>query len=316
MATYSNDEGAAAISSGIIRDGDYMIYESNGQYAQYDASTGRWRTVPGMFASQGDATTSGLQWTGDDFVNTATYNSIFGTQDTGASSPASGTDTANGDATTSIVGGNSNQGGNNMAGEWADWSNVFGEYTPEQQYTALMQDALPKYYTPRYSQMASRQFNPTFGRYLLGGYGAEGSTGTGLGTGRGFSDWFTGQGSTPMTAGVPTAANRNDISAGYNLAREFGTAGVGSDAWDTLAAQNAGMAYAMQDPEAVQAMALSRYYGGGGPAGGYVGRAIQNTLSNLYGRYANTGALEGNTSPAGFLNYLSDLSGSRFGAVT
>ena len=234
----------------------------------------------------------------------------------GTTSLANGTDTDNGDDATSIVGSNNNQGGNNMAGEWADWSRVFGQYTPEQQYTALMQDALPKYYTPRYSQMASSQFNPTFGRYLLGGYGAEGSTGTGLGTGRGFSDWFTGQGSTPMTAGVPTAANRNDISGGYNLAREFGTAGVGSDAWDTLAAQNAGMAYAMQDPEAVQAMALSRYYGGGGPAGGYVGRAIQNTLSNLYGRYANTGALEGNTSPAGFLNYLGGLSGSSFGAIT
>ena len=236
----------------------------------------------------------------------------------GTVSPANGTDTDNGDATTSIVGSNNNQGGSTMATDWSDWirPDVFGEYTPEQQYTALMQQALPNYYTPRYSQMASRQFNPTFGRYLLGGYGAEGSTGTGLGTGRGFSDWFTGQGSTPMTAGVPTAANRNDISGGYNLAREFGTAGVGSDAWDTLAAQNAGMAYAMQDPEAVQAMALSRYYGGGGPAGGYVGRAIQNTLSNLYGRYANTGALAGNTSPAGFLNYLGGLSGSRFGAIT
>ena len=233
---------------------------------------------------------------------------------TGTVSPVNGTDTTNGDAATSIVGGNNNQGGNNMAtGDWSNWSNVFGEYTPEQQYTALMQDALPNYYTPRYSQMAARQFNPTFGRYLLGGYGA--GTGTGLGTGRGFADWFTGQGSTPMTGGVPTVADRNDITGGWNLAREFGTAGVGSDAWDALAAQNAGMAYAMQDPEAVQAMALARYYGGGGPAGGYVGRAIQNTLSNLYGRYANAGALEGRTSPAGFLNYLGDLGGSRFGGM-
>ena len=155
-----------------------------------------------------------------------------------------------------------------MATDWSDWTrpDVFGEYTPEQQYTALMQHALPKYYTPRYSQMASRQFNPTYGRYLLGGYGT-GDNVTGAGAGTGFSDWFTGQPS-------------------------------------------------MQDPEAVQAMALARYYGGGGPTGGYVGRAIQNTLSNLYGRYANTGALAGDTSPSGFVNYLGGLSGSRFGAVT
>ena len=233
----------------------------------------------------------------------------------GTVSSANGTNAGNGDAATSIVGGNNNQGGDNMATDWSDWSRVFGEYTPEQQYTALMQDALPQYYTPRYSQMAARQFNPTFGRYLLGGYGAEGSTGTGLGTGRGFADWFTGQGSTPMTGGVPTVANRNDISGGYNLARQFGAETPGSAAWDALAAQNATMASSMQDPEAVQAMALARYYGGGGPAGGYVGRAIQNTLGDLYGRYANTGALAGNTSPAGFLNYLGDLSGSRFGAM-
>mgnify|MGYP003655044308 CR=1 FL=1 len=314
MATYSNDEGAAAISSGIIRDGDYMIYETNGQYAQYDASTGRWRTVPGMFASQGDATTSGLQWTGDDFVNTATYNSIFGTQDTGASSPASGTDTANGDATTSIVGGGNNQGGNTMATDWSDWvrPDVFGEYTPEQQYTALMQQALPNYYTPRYSQMASRQFTPTFGRYLLGGYGGNA---TGAGTGMGFSDWFTSQPGGYSALAQPQASVPANISGGYNLARQFGAETPGSAAWDALAAQNATMASSMQDPEAVQAMALARYYGGGGPAGGYVGRAIQNTLGDLYGRYANTGALAGNTSPAGFLNYLGDLSGSRFGAM-
>ena len=233
---------------------------------------------------------------------------------TGTVSPANGTDTDNGDAATSIVGSNNNQGGSTMATDWSDWvrPDVFGEYTPEQQYTALMQQALPNYYTPRYSQMASRQYTPTFGRYLLGGYGGNA---TGAGTGMGFSDWFTSQPGGYSALAQPQASVPANISGGYNLARQFGAETPGSAAWDALAAQNAGMAYAMQDPEAVQAMALARYYGGGGPAGGYVGRAIQNTLGDLYGRYANTGALAGNTSPAGFLNYLGDLSGSRFGAM-
>ena len=233
---------------------------------------------------------------------------------TGTVSPANGTDTDNGDAATSIVGGNNNQGGSTMATDWSDWvrPDVFGEYTPEQQYTALMQQALPNYYTPRYSQMASRQFTPTFGRYLLGGYGGNA---TGAGTGMGFSDWFTSQPGGYSALAQPQASVPANISGGWNLAREFGAERPGSAAWDALAAQNATMASSMQDPEAVQAMALARYYDGGGPAGGYVGRAIQNTLSNLYGRYANTQALAGDTSPAGFLNYLGGLSGSRFGAA-
>ena len=234
---------------------------------------------------------------------------------TGTVSPANGTDTDNGDAATSIVGSNNNQGGSTMATDWSDWvrPDVFGEYTPEQQYTALMQQALPNYYTPRYSQMASRQFTPTFGRYLLGGYGGNA---TGAGTGMGFSDWFTSQPGGYSALAQPQASVPANISGGYNLARQFGAETPGSAAWDALAAQNATMASSMQDPEAVQAMALARYYDGGGPAGGYVGRAIQNTLSNLYGRYANTQALAGDTSPAGFLNYLGGLSGSRFGAMT
>jgi len=234
------------------------------------------------------------------------------------------------DDLTSVLGGNGNDNGNdpvdmsaggdlslvdqgasNMATTWEDWSPVFGEYSPEQQYTSLMSTAMPNYYTPRYGQMAQRQFAPTFGRYLLGGYG--GGT-TGLGTGAGFADWYTGQGMTPGVA--PTGgAGIPDISGGYNQALAMGQAGVGSSAWDTMAASNPGMAYAMQDPQAVQAMALARYYNGGGPVGGYAGRAVQSTLGNLYDRYMTTGAQSGITGPAGYLGYLGGLSGNRFGAM-
>jgi hypothetical protein len=205
------------------------------------------------------------------------------------------------------------QGASNMApGTWDDWSPVFGEYSPEQQYTSLMSTAMPNYYTPRYGQMAQRQFAPTFGRYLLGGYG--GGT-TGLGTGAGFADWYEGQG---LPAGqAPTGGvGIPDISGGYNQALAMGQAGVGSESWDTMAASNPGMAYAMQDPQAVQAMALARYYGGGGPVGGYAGRAVQNTLGSLYDRYMTRGAQSGITGPAGYLGYLGGLGGNKFGAMT
>lgn len=215
---------------------------------------------------------------------------------------------------TSIVATNTgNEGASNMANgdgtEWADWSPVFGEYSPQQQYTSLMASAMPQYFTPRWGQMAQRQFAPTFGRYLLGGYG--GGT-TGLGTGADFANWYQGQGASP---GIAPTANPQNIGAGYNRALEFGALNPGSAEWTNLAAQNAGMAYAMQDPEAVQAMALARYYGGGGPAGGYAGRAVQQTLGNLYDRYMTAGAQTGITGPSGFLNYLGTLGGNRFGAV-
>ena len=73
------------------------------------------------------------------------------------------------------------------------------------------------------------------------------------------------------------------------------------------------MAYAMQDPAAVQAMAMARYYGGGGPVGGYAGRAVQNTLGNLYNRWATEGAQLGRTGPSGFLGYLGGLAPNRWG---
>ena len=162
--------------------------------------------------------------------------------------------------------------------------------------------------------MAQRQFAPTFGRYLLGGYGAGGAdpTTTGLGTGRTFADWYTGGagGAATPAGGVPPTSPA-DISAGYALARQFGGLTPQSETYQTLAGQNPGMAYAMQDPAAVQAMAMARYYGGGGPVGGYAGRAVENTLSNLYNRWATEGAQIGGqrTSPAGFLGYLGGLSG-------
>ena len=201
-------------------------------------------------------------------------------------------------------------GNNNMApnnNPWGDWSPVFGEYSPQDQYRSMMATSMPNYYAPRYVQMANRQFAPTFGRYLLGG---DGGDTTGLGTGSDFSQWYQGQG---MTPGVTQNLDPSNISAGYNQALQFGATTPGSTGWGNLASNNPGMAYAMQDPDAVQAMALSRYYGGGAPQG-YAARAVQSSLGNLYDRYTTRGAQTGITGPSGFLNYLGGLNQSRFGA--
>ena len=304
-----------------------------GTLQQFGDDTYRWDGVGWVYVPPSSTTVSGVQNISPDNPQSVvvtepvvTSGGIVQPITIGNTGPTSGEV----DDLTSVLGGNGSDNGNgsvdmaaggdlslvdqgasNMATTWDDWSPVFGEYSPEQQYTSLMSTAMPNYYTPRYGQMAQRQFAPTFGRYLLGGYG--GGT-TGLGTGAGFADWYTGQGLTPGVA--PTGgAGIPDISAGYNQALAMGQAGVGSSAWDTMAASNPGMAYAMQDPQAVQAMALARYYGGGGPVGGYAGRAVQSTLGNLYDRYMTTGAQSGVTGPTGFLGYLGGLSGNRFGAM-
>jgi hypothetical protein len=305
MAIYANTEVQSVLDAGGLQINDFMILPS-GQVMSWDGD--RWNpsivgtTGEHYYVEPGQTTTSGLRWDGSSgFVSENEWNDVslsMGDIDPG---------------TTSIVATNTgNKGVSNMApgdAAWTDWSPVFGEYTPQQQYTSLMSSAMPQYFTPRWGQMAQRQFAPTFGRYLLGGYGGDT---VGLGTGADFANWYQGQGASP---GIAPTANPQNIGAGYNRALEFGALNPGSAGWTDLAAQNAGMAYAMQDPEAVQAMALARYYGGGGPAGGYAGRAVQQTLGNLYDRYMTAGAQTGVTGPSGFLNYLGTLGGNRFGAV-
>ena len=202
---------------------------------------------------------------------------------------------------------------------WADWGNVFGELTPSAQYQAMMRTGMPNYSLPGYQSMATRQFAPTFGRYLMQGYGAGGAdpTTTGLGTGTGFADWYGGQFS--PSAGAPAGGmggtgtfTGGDIGAGWNLAKQYSGMTPGSADWQTQAGVTPGMAYAMQDPEAVKAMALSKYYGGNQPTGGYAGRAVASTLGNLYNQWQAGQVQAGQTAPTGYLGYLGGLTGSRW----
>lgn len=197
----------------------------------------------------------------------------------------------------------------NVGTNW-EGSPVFGEFTPQQQYASIMSTALPQYYMPGYSTMAQRQFNPTFGRFLLGGYGNDTQ---GLGTNMAFAPWFTGVGQ-GMSAVIGEALPSSNIGTGWDMARKFSQEMPGSSEWNRLSSRSPGMAYAMQDPEAVRAMAMARYYGGGAPVGGYAGRAVEQTMRNIYDRYMQAGIQKGHTSPAGYLSHLEQLAPSRFGA--
>ena len=225
---------------------------------------------------------------------------------------------------------------------WSDWSNVFGELDPSAQYQAMMRTQMPNYALPGYQAMAGRQFAPTFGRDLMQGYptagsGATGTYGaagdvpgsqTGLGTEAMFSDWYKGQfpyttpvpavgdvpasgGFTPGMGGVGTFAG-GDISPGWSLAKQFSGMTPGTEAWQTQAGLTPGMAYAMQDPEAVRAMALAKYYGGNQPTGGYAGRAVASTLQNMYNQWQAGQVQAGTTGPSGYLGYLSGLANTRW----
>ena len=210
-------------------------------------------------------------------------------------------------------GGGNNQGGSNMANgvnpflynlegdqtaprwaesasPWDGWAPVLGAYTPQQQYTALMGSTMPNYNIPGFSNLYQSQFDPTFGQYLLGGYGG----GTGLGTTERFSDWFRNR---------PTG----DLGAGWNLAQQFGRTMPGGTDYATLAQANPGMAYAMTQPDAIQAMAQARYFQGQDPRklGGYATRAVQSTLGNLFTNWQRKNIASADPQAPGA--FLSDL---------
>jgi len=222
-------------------------------------------------------------------------------------------------------------GADTMATAWEDWGSVFGEYTPKTQYEAMMQQYLPQYGMPGYASLASRQFAPTLGRYLMQGYGDTDAGAMGLGQGQGFADWFkgsypyvtTGTGDAAVTTpspglgGVGTFAGQAGLP-GWNIAQQFASLSPIDAAYAKLETQNPGMAYAIKQEDAIKAMALAKYYKGGGPTGGYAGRAVASTMGNLYNRWMNQQIQSeaGATAPVGFLPYLSGLNPDVWSAYT
>ena len=201
---------------------------------------------------------------------------------------------------------------------WTDWggsgnySPVFGEYSPYEQYQSIMSTAMPNYYTPRYQNMATRRFGPTFGRFLLGGYGAGGA-----GTAeeqqqrymQTFGDWYTPQ---QMQQGrTPT-----DISKGWNLATQLSGMQPGSESYYQAALDRDALPLSMslENEEDVRAMALARYYGGQTPGSSYAARQTESALGNLYDRWSQRAIQEGQGAPSQFINYLGGLNQGRFGA--
>ena len=200
------------------------------------------------------------------------------------------------------------------AGGAGRFSPVFGEFSPQQQYSSIMSTELPNYYMPGYQQMSQRQFQPTYGRFLLGGYGA-GGTGTADQTSaeqqrqnymQTFGDWYSQQDRTAPTG----------IQQGWNLASELAGMQPGSEGYyrAALGRDALPLAESLQNAEDVQAMALARYYGGATPQSSYASRQASSALGNLFNRFSNRQMQQGQTSPASFVSYLNEMSPSRFGA--
>ena len=200
------------------------------------------------------------------------------------------------------------------AGGAGRFSPVFGEFSPEQQYSSIMSTELPNYYMPGYQQMSQRQFQPTFGRFLLGGYGA-GGTGTADQASaeqqrqnymQTFGDWYSQQDRTAPTG----------IQGGWNLATQLAGMQPGSEGYYSAALQRDALplAESLQNAEDVQAMALARYYGGATPQSSYAAKQTARALGNLQNRFSSRQLQQGQTSPASFISYLSEMSPSRFGA--
>jgi len=202
---------------------------------------------------------------------------------------------------------------------WAgyDWrgtgtySPQFGELNPYAQYSSIMATQMPNYYMPGYENMAARQFQPTYGRFLLGGYGGNGSTG--YGTGQTFGDWYTPEQRTALTgAGTGPAG----IRQGWNIATQLAGMAPGSSAWDQYAFNQgaAPLAESLLNEADVRAMALSRYYGGQTPQSSYAARQTSSAINNLYDRWQQRAQISGEVAPSQFIDYLGSLSQGRFGA--
>ena len=177
------------------------------------------------------------------------------------------------------------------------------DYNPRDQYRALMGSGLPNYNIPAYRSIYESQFNPTFGQYLLGGYGDQG--GTGMGTGTHFADWFRNR---------PVGA---DLSAGWNIARQLSNLmprgfEFPSEEYKTLKGANIDMAELMTDPNAVQAMAQARYFQGQDPRtlGGYPTRVFQSAMNTLFSDWQRRNMASNQQQLPGA--FLSTLTGNRW----
>ena len=177
------------------------------------------------------------------------------------------------------------------------------DYDPRDQYRVLMGSGLPNYNIPGYRSIYESQFDPTFGQYLLGGYGDQG--GTGMGTETAFADWFRNR---------PVGT---DLSAGWNIARQLSNLmprgfEFPSEEYEMLKGANLNMAELMTDPNAVQAMAQARYFQGRDPRtlGGYPTRVFQSAMNTLFSDWQRRNMASNQPQLPGA--FLSTLTGNRW----
>jgi len=223
--------------------------------------------------------------------------------------------------------------------QWGNFGTAFGQLPAQSQYQAMMRQGIPGYQMPGYESAAMRGFAPTWGSYMLGAPSearqTEGMTyrlqtapagGTAPAS---FGDWYaakrpmggpTSAPTYPTGLGVGGQGGGGSASwtalPGWSTAQQFSGLTPGEEPWNKLATGNLALSEAMQESDAVQAMALGQYYGGGGPRGGYAGRMVERAMQNLFNRWQAGALTQGVTSPGGFLNYLGGLNPDRFPVYT
>ena len=212
---------------------------------------------------------------------------------------------------------------------WGDFGLGFGALAPRSQYQAMMRQGIPGYQMPGYESMAMRGFAPAWGQYMLGGAGDDRTGATyNLQTPQtgvappSFANWYAARNPLTGTAGsdagqaYPTTLGYGGTGAGalpgWNRAVGLSGQVYGESGWNDLAAGNLALSEALQEADAVQAMAMGQYYGGGGPRGGYAGRMAERGMQNLFNRWQAGAMTQGITNPAGFLDYLTGLDTGRF----
>ena len=218
-------------------------------------------------------------------------------------------------------------------GNWGDFGSGFGALAPRSQYQAMMRQGIPGYQMPGYESMAMRGFAPAWGQYMLGGAGDDRTGATyNLQTPQSgvappsFANWYAGrnplvkaEGSPEISTAYPGVYPTLGVGGrgtgslpGWNRAVGLSGQVYGESGWNDLAAGNLALSEALQEADAVQAMAMGQYYGGGGPRGGYAGRMAERGMQNLFNRWQAGAMTQGITNPAGFLNYLTGLDTGRF----
>ena len=167
--------------------------------------------------------------------------------------------------------------------QWGDFGGGFGAMPAQSQYTAMMRQGIPGYQMPGYAATAQRGFAPAWGTYMLGtptdarltagsAYGLQ-TPATGGIAPSSFGDWYASRNPMGGPTSAPTYSTNLGVGPqgvggsgtaplpGWNVAQGlsgqiYGSEGPGG--WNELATGNLALSEAMQEDDAVRAMAMAQ----------------------------------------------------------